>query len=858
MSMQQRDFCLDVIVNDTQYQSTIANEFVVLAFFVCFIVTAIFVVLFVLYIIKNLKADRERERKSEKRRTMRQNAAKKAHADQIDDEDDSSGRATLETNYIWSVNEGISNRENAERSQSKISFYFDENKHHSPASSEDYDLEILAALFTSNKNSSSTSSLNNCLWLRESCFELIKSFHREAFSALLNLMLTALLEEKKVNEIEKLKLITKYEQMVDEELTNEEVTDSTCKLHCVLKKIENEIQEMIGSEDQVQETWFSGERLSKYLMVIQREILSHHYDDVVKEMILNTENSMIKIIGEKWFNLEVIRFRISVVHDSIEEILKKKGEKKDVIQDYLNEYIKNVFEKLNEFCIAYEKDISDLISQIKKDKEMNRKQAIMELEAQRFTQRSNAMQVLDFSKKKAVSKFVVSQIDAILNDFKTISHYQLVVNSESFELFEDFQKGNDKRVVKVLRNCEEELFDKLQKDEIISEENLIEIGKALSSNLKDFKMAEEKLKEDFLQKGYNSTRQVANVVDSLYSMLEKNFTKGVEDMKKEYLEILHSLSNIDEQEMNKLEHNFHIGFSCLSFSLHFIVMMEINHKIHAILSDKIRQHAESDISLSLHDMVQILKQDKSVISKSSLFSLPNKELYLIIEKEMSNSIRLLAFAVDDYLKAIAKKMDHFFLQQVNIVIQNTILRQSQLCVSNLYVAREKLLSCSMNSKGYMSKQASSLAKDCFEQIRSIWESQANFKAHKLQESKDEIMRGFDPVIETFFNSRNEGNAMREREVSFHRTLRSEQEYFISVEELVRGDSVERVVDSNLENEIMVIKLHDKFECYEHRVDDVGTSQRRNLRSQKSHDSDGGSRRRKESLRHSISRKSKKQ
>jgi len=97
--------CLTVYIKDITYQSTTADEFVVLAFFVCFILTAIAVILLVLYIVKHLKADKKRAKQSEIRRTLRLQAAKRFYLRQFDDEDDSSDNNGLETNYIWSISE---------------------------------------------------------------------------------------------------------------------------------------------------------------------------------------------------------------------------------------------------------------------------------------------------------------------------------------------------------------------------------------------------------------------------------------------------------------------------------------------------------------------------------------------------------------------------------------------------------------------------------------------------------------------------------------------------------------------------------------------------------------------------------
>ena len=860
MSSSQANLCLNVNVKETEYKSIIANGFVVLAFFLCLIVTAIIVILLVLYVIKQLREDKEREKQSERRKTLRQLAAKKLNGNCNDDESNSAENMPLDTNYLWSINEIKDNEKVVERSHSRISFFIDESKQISTAASDTHLLEVFGALFTSSRNTSPPTYLHNCLWLRESCFDLVKSFHHEAFSSLLNLMLSALFEEKKINEIEKLQLTTKYEQMIDENFTLQETADFTNKLHFVLCCIENQIQEMTQNDVESSQCLFTGERFSKYLTVIQREMLSHQYDDIVKEMLVNTEKWLVNIITERWCNLEVARYRINIVYESIEELLQKKGEKRDMIQDILNGYIVNIYENLNEFCSTYEKEIFDLISQINKDKQSNKRQALIELETKRFEQRSDAMQILDFAKKKAVSKFVIAQIDWILNDFKTIANYQIMINSEGLELFEDFQKINNKKLVKILKNCEEELFEKLEKEEIVDGENLIELGKTMSVNLKDFKIAQEKDKVDILEKNHASIGRIGNLIDSIYLVLEKKFTKGVEDLKQEHLEILHSLSNIEETEMNKLEHDFEVAFSCLAFSLNFVVMTEVVHKIHAALWEIITKHSDKDISLSLHDMVQILKQDKSVIKRPSLFQMPNKELYPVIERELTKIEGSLTLAVDNYLEAVSIKIDNFFLPKVNGIIQDTILRQSQMCVSNLYLAKEKLLSCSTNSKGYTSKQASSLAKDCFMQIRNIWESQADFKAHKLREGKDEIMKDFEPVIETFFDGKNEGKKLMGTDTSVEKGLKLELKFFKNLEELVRGNSVERVLDCNLENGLMVVKLHDKIESFESRttgLDDLNNSRRRNLRSQRSHENDGSSKKRKESLRHSISRKNKK-
>lgn len=843
--------CLNINIKTTEYKSAIANDYVVLAFFLCFILALVAVIMFTLYVIKMMRIEKEREKQSEKRKTLRQKAAKKLAADVNCDENSSAEYVPLETNYLWSMNEAVDGTKIDDSNQSRNSFLTDGTQA-SSSISDGCCLEILAALFTSNRNTSPPTNLDCCLWLRTSCFELMKSLHHECFSGLLHLLVHVLFEERKINEIEKLRLITKYEQMLDEEFKVEEISDFTNKLHFVLVSVEKEIQELIQDNAELDGSLFTGERLSKYLNTIQREMLSNQYNEAVKEFIISTENWFTKIIVEKWSNLEVIRYRINVVYESVEELFRKNGEKQENIQDSLNEYLQNIFESLHEFCITYEKGVFDLINQINKDKLNNKKQALMELEAQRFEQQNHALQGLDYTKKKSVSKFVIAQINTILTDFKTITNYQVVINSEGLELFEDFQTITNKKVVKLLKNCEEKLFEKLQKDDILSEDVLVELGKSMSVHLKDFKEAQQKMKFDFMDQNQNGITRIANLLDSLYSTLERKFTKGVDDIKKECLEILHSLSNLQEEQMNSLEHKFETGFSSLVFGLYFVLMGDIICKIHNSLTDIITKNTDTDVSLSLHDMVQILKQDRTVIKRSSLFQMPNKNLYPTVELELAKIEGKLSLAVDDALDVVSRKIDLFFLPKVNEIIQDAIFRQSQQCVSNVYLAKRKLLSSCTNSKGYRWKQASSLAKDCIEQIRGVWESQANFKDHKLKDGKNEIMRDFEPLMESFFTVDNvsTSNEMADE------CLKLELKFFMSMEESWRGRSVERVLDANLENEIMVLKFYDKMESFEPRSGNDGNDSKKR-RSPKSTDSEGGSVRRKESLRHSISRKKKK-
>lgn len=837
--------CLEVRIKSYEYKNTIANGYVVLAFFLSLIFTAIAVFVFSVYVLKKLREEAQREQESQRRRKIRQIAAKRF---KIDEEEDSfAENMQFETNYLWSVDPD--GEDKAERSQSRISFALDDGKQ----SLNGFLLEIVASLFTSNRNSSSPTSLTSCFELRETCFDLIKSVHQESYSCVLRLMLHVLFEEKVINETEKLHLTTKYEQMMEEKFKPEEIADYTNRLHFVLAKTENEIQDVVEKANKAKQLPLTGEYFGKYMTVFQRELLSYRCNVLVKEMVVNTENWLVKILMDRWFNLEVIRYRINIVYVSIEEALKKKGEMQDVLQGCLNRYLVDICENMSKYCTAYEKELFDLLEQIKKDKQSNRKQATMELETQRFERRDHAIQNLEYTKKKAVSKFVIAQIDSLLSDLKTMANYEVVISSESFELFEGFQKVNNKKVVKLLRTCEEELFEQVQKDALMMEDDIIALGKKMSVDLKDFKTAQERIKTDYLEFTQSSIRRIGSLLDCLYSVLERKFTKGIEDMKQASLELLHSLSNIEEEEMNRLEHEFEIGFSSLVFSLYFVVMTQTMHTIHSELSDIITKYTVDDASLSLHDLVNVLRQDKKVIKQASFFQMPNKDLYPIIERELVKVEGTLSRVLDGYLQAFSQKLEKFFLPKISSIIQDSIFKQSHLCLSNLNVGKEKMLSCSTNSKGYTSKQASLQAKDCFEQIGSIWESQANFKAHQVRERKGEIMQNFEPLIETFFDG--QGNK-RQSSGALQESLQLEMQFFESLEKLLRSNSVERVLDCNLENELMIVKLHEKIDSFEPRTgyDELNSSRRRLA---KSHSSDSGSVRRKESLRQSITRKNRK-
>eukprot|EP00112_Aurelia_sp_Birch-Aquarium-sp1_P002579 Seg12854.1 transcript_id=Seg12854.1/GoldUCD/mRNA.D3Y31 product="hypothetical protein" protein_id=Seg12854.1/GoldUCD/D3Y31 len=813
--------CIDVALTETKYNTEVANEYVVLAFFISFLLAAIIVIIFVKYVMRLLTVEREREKHSMQRKSMRIKAAQSMS--QLREYDpDTFENVPLQTNYISTRNElPLENNEQArERSHSRISLVIEEGtvllQNNDLSSSKGANvLDILATLFTSCKSSLPPTIATDCFQLLLSCFEMSLSFHREAFLCLIELMLCNHFEERKINETEKLIFVTKYEQMLDDPVKQEQLQNHTNKLHFILVHLENEVKDLVSFDKE--SSIITGERLSKYLSVIQRELLGQKCEQTAIEVFVKRELGLMGSFMNKWFNLEITRYRLSVVFESVEGLLKKKRVSAANSQKYLNGFIANVYEKLNEFCCDYEKDLFELTEQAKGDIASNKKQALMELESKRAEQRTYAMQGLNFSKKKIVSKFVIAQIDSILSDFKMFLNYEVLMESDSLELFAEFQRTTEKKLVRLLKGCEESLFEKLQQDEVLTEENLTELGKTMSINLKDFKTAQVQVKNEVLVSHEKKVSELATASQSVYSMLEKKFTRGIEVIKNECLEILHSLSNLQEDDMNQLEHEFQMAFASLNFCSFYNIMSDLLAKIHENISSIVFANDNKDMSCSLHDMVQVLKQDRTVINKSTLFQIPKQEVYLKLTVEVSKMADSLTPVTEGYLEAISNKMKRYLMSKVVTIVQKTSINQSCMYVSNLNLARDKILSCSTDSRGYTAKLGSSMTRNCFEKVQSICESQATFKAYKCKEEKNEIMRDFAPICEEFFgaNNTNEDRGHMESSfVVFHKCLTHEFRFFEKLEKLVRSNSVERVLDSNLENEIMVLKLQDKLESLE--------------------------------------------
>ena len=813
--------CIDVALTETKYITTIANEYVVLAFLLSFLLAAIIVIIFVKYVMRLLTVEREREKQSMERKTMRIKAAQSMS--QLREFDpDSFENVALQTNYISTRNESpLEDNEQARgRSHSRISLVIEEGnilmQNNDLSSSKGSNvLDILATLFTSSKNSLPPTITTDCFQFLLNCFEMSLSFHREAFLCLIELMLCNLFEERRINETEKLIFVARYEQMLDDPVKQEQLQHYTNKLHYILVHLENEIKDLISFDKE--SNTITGERLSKYLSVIQREILGQKCEQTAMEVFVKRELGLMGSFMNKWFSLEITRQRLSIVYESVEGLLKKKGPSAAVSQKYLNEYIANVYEQLNEFCSNYEKDIFVLTEQAKRDIATNKKRAFMELESKRAEQRTYAMQGLNFSKKKLVSKFVIAQIDSILSDSKMFLNYEVLMEADSLELFGEFQRTTEKKLVRLLKGCEESLFEKLQRDEVLTEENFTELGTTMSTNLKDFKTAQIQVKNEVLESHSKKVSELAKAFQSIYSMLNCKLKRGFEVIKSECLEILHSLSNLQEDDMNQLEHEFQMAFASLNFCSYYNIMSDLLTKIHGNISNIVYASGSKDMSCSLHDMVQVLRQDKTVINRSTLFQIPNQDVYLKLTAEVSKMVDSLTPVTEGYLEAISSKLKKYLMSKVVAIVQKTSISQSCMYVSNLNLAKDKILSCSTDSRGYTPKQGSSMTRNFFEKVRSIFESQATFKAYKCKEEKNEIMRDFAPICEDFFGANNkieDREHMKSSFVVFQKCLNHEFRFFEKLEKLVRSNSVERVLDSNLENEIMVMKLQDKLESLE--------------------------------------------
>ena len=856
------DTCFNVIIAEDQHTIAVANDYVVLGFILCFIVSAILVIIFVKYVIKQLSVERERERNTTRRKVLRMQAARSTV--QLSEVDNNSFETQpLHTNYLSSANEVVTDKVDLteERSHSRITLMI-EDVHHSDLKLAGGDLlDTLATLFTSSQNSLPPTVINHCFDFMQTCFEQILSFHREAFSVLLHLMLGILFEEKRINEMDKLQMVARYEQLLDEPVKTSDLVGYTNKLHFVLAKLEKEINSMISQEEESQATTFNGKKLSKYMMVVQRELLDHDCKEIVKEMFTLREYGLANAIMDKWFHLEVTRYRINVIHEAVETVLEKNNKHSDISKQILDKYVENVYHSLESFCQDYEKDLFTLVDKVKKDIESQSKQAFIELEMLRLGQRSEEIRKMDHSNRKAVSKFVVSQIDSIINDLKTFTNYKIILQTESLDIVADFQKLNEKKVTQLLKKCEEQLFESLQNNEVMDEENISELGKELSMKLKDFKKAQEQLKIEILCKIKDEILTVSEIAKSAYELTQRKIEKGIGGMKNESLEAFHSLSNLTESDMNQLEHEFEVAFSSLAFGFQFAIMSGFVTTIHNSLSTRLDECKNKDLSFSLHDMVNILKQDKTVLKRSSLYQPLDPGFYVAVATEFYKVLQFKSIYIDDQLNIILSSINQFILPKIDSLLQNTSLRQLNCYVKNLYIAKDKLLAASMDSKGYTSSSASTFTKNCFDLVVNVWESQANFKSHKLKEEKTLTMKDFDPKIDSYFYIKDGAKHFDKEFQEFNSGFQSELNFYKKLENQVRENSVEGVIDCNLENEIMIAKFEDKLGALESRTnagydEDKGKKWRNpgSRRSKLVEDKKASPRR--QNLKHSISQKKK--
>ncbi len=782
-----------------------------------------------------MRKDRIREKETRQRKTMRIAAASQSHR-AIFDEPDS--QELLQTNYIGpgtsrnqvkpflEENEGncvglsLSSRQNKSddnegrtQSQSSINLVFTNQNGKSRTPKQEISvIDVLGSLFTSNKNSLPATIMTGCCSPLVDSFELILGFNQEAFTGILDLMLTALLQKRRINEMKKIEIMTKYEQIFYENIPKKDSHEYTTKMHFVLAKLKSEISDCLRfqSSDEEKKIETITVDLAKFMCMFQKEMILEGYTKDIFEVFVLREFGLANCIVDRWLSLELMRYRLSIIHDSTSSIMKNNKQNADVCSRILNEYIKNVFETMSNYCKDYETDLSSFMETISRESSNNMKQNLMELDVQRKEKRCQNINDLESFSKKAVTNFFFSQNEMFIDSYKTFVDIMCFVDTESIKRFVEFQKSYDKKLMRLLKSCEENLFSSCEQDELVSEADLVQISKEMTTSLRDFRAAHQEMKTDLLKCYEDNIVRISCLLQKIYAALQEKYLQSMEDLRGTCMETLHALSNLQEDDMNEIESDFEIAFWSMNFNSYFTTMSEIVNKFHTSIERSISTNLAKDISYSLEDMTQILKQDKSVLSRASLFSKPDPNFYLKIETELLKSVTSLVVLVDENTDEITTKLDAFVLKQCSEVIHKTNNWQSKAYFMNCNATKESLWKCNTDSRGYTSKSGSTLVKSFSQKVGEIWQSQADFKSLKLKESYKSTMKDYSFESRKYFENKQFQKPMENSFESFEEIFDLEYSAYFTFEKHDKSNSIKGVLDANLENELMIVKFGEKI------------------------------------------------
>eukprot|EP00794_Sanderia_malayensis_P015207 gene15207-16778_t len=806
--------CIDVSIKETVYTSKIADLYVILFFFLCFIISFIAVIVFAIYVVKQRKVEQQREVEIRRRTTMRLQAASRARSDSnFDDFDDDyhivrrAGRMPPEVEKAQG------------RSQSCISFEIvdglQQNQHALRRDQDVSVVEILGTLFTNAKHSMSPTVLNQCYNSLIRLFDMMSPFSQEAFTAMLDVMLTSLLQKRHVDEREKLKIMTKYEQMFFENIPDELTHVYASKMHYILASLKTELVGCLSfqSEEKEEKLKMITIDLAKFMNTFHKEMISASYNKDAIEVFVMNESGLVHCLVERWLSLEFVRYRLNVIHEKTHSVLKKNKQTPDVCSKILNKYIQDAYEVICSFCKSYERDFSDSIEHMKRENANNMMQNLMELDIERAQKRCHYINELSSFNKKALTSFFLWQNDVFISSQMTIIEIMTFMDNNNLKNFANFQKINEKKLMKSIKSCEENLFMSCQEDKILNEEDLIVLSKEMTTSLRDFRAANQAMKAELLNLYENNISRISKVLQIVYETFQLRYLQSMENLRNIGLETLRALSNLQEDDMNSLEHDFEIAFWSINFDSYYNVLGEMAGRVHNTIQNSLKTAMTKDLSYSLDDMAQMLKQNKSILDKASFFSKPNPDFYSVVEQDLFNAVDAMSSSLDEHIEEIANKLNAFVLRQCSSVIHRTNNARANAYFSNFMAAKENLKTCSVNSRGYTSNQGSSIVKNFSLKLEKIWQSQFDFKSLKMKENFKATMSeyAYKPII-YFENEKKHARPMDSSFESFEDIFEHEYSVFFTFEKHDKSNAVKRVLDSNLENELMIKKFSEKIDA----------------------------------------------
>ena len=729
--------CLEVPIAKDEYVEDRLNGYVVLSFLACFIVAMCAVLLFIKYVYQKLKEERERERQSNRRKTERLNKFSRISLmHSLDNEGEDSGIfLPLDTNYISSPGLVPYSEDNADEVEDEVPVNLSSHIVHVHRSQSNITpriynevVSILCHFFTSSHGSMKPNHFGlSCIHgqykFMRNLLSILYHSQSETIETILSSVISNLCSKKRILESSKLKLQAKYEQLITEQkLKHEKDFSKNISVEMeLLSSFRLDLTEQLELMDDandvesiIKEISFGIENCYELLLEHSQSLWIESCDLFVQKNI-----GLWILVVERWSVLEVMRYRIKLIHDSVSSYLKKNNINSTQIDEVLNNYKNAVHLALKDFEKTYSKELTML----EKDFSMYRTNSLrsfqMQLDCERLGIRateSNVQKSKSILNKKLISQYT----NLLLEHIKEHVTFFRAMDDKELTQVKMVQTKNNKLVNAILHSCEESLFSQLQAEELLSDEEVVTLGKEITLDLKEYKH-----KIDDEKRTYIELQQ--NKVGYCEDMLKAGFLFFVNKCFL-YLELFGALLeeycndtiyDTMEDGDRLLDVNVRLCFRAFCVQSYFDIV-ELVSKVVKKDENIIDAQQEIQLSLNIDSVIDNLASEKPLC-------LPGYSTQTILQDEISKGLQDLLPHLQEYFDSATQE----FIRYLNTGIAKECSIKSQ---AYQYTSITETLSNFIDiTAAEKAKKSNDQRKAVTDKIKGIYKSQMDFKKVRLAE-----------------------------------------------------------------------------------------------------------------------------